>query len=264
MKAKQPGFMASLIRMRAPVILLFLGVLASGSGVLSGQILIPPGDVVKTGSWITSDIRFRTDQDGDGGFDEQTQLAGLERIDVTLAGGGTVTAWDLCAEFFVGPNSGLPFSVSDGFGPWGDDEEDWLRVLISNAFPLFEAAEQGGDQSLADAYGSAIQIAMWEIVEDDNGLMIIDSTAPGAGIFQVMTDYPSSDPDTALALGYAQVFLDNVRTGFWTDAGGFNYYYADATPNQDRFWFTTEVIPEPSVPLLLALVCGAGLRRRRR
>jgi hypothetical protein len=236
--------------------------IACVSGSLRAQTTIPSNDVTENYWWGTHDIEFVTDADGDGTFVTENQLAGMDNIDVALPSGGTMNAWAMCSEFHVGPIDG-PYQMYDGFGPLGATEEANIRALISNAYPLFDAARNSGTWDEASTYASAMQIVLWEIIDDTNQQLVIDSTDPLAGVFQVNLDHPSSDANTEGALIQAEAFLSNIRSGAWTDQGGINYYYVDASPNQDRFWFAPETVPEPDAIALVLIGLALGLRRRR-
>ena len=242
-----------------------ISVLWGAPCLLPGQVLIPPGDYVETGSWRTQDISFRFDQDANGSFETSAVSAGIERADVTY--GSTVTSiWDLCAEFYI-PGAPTPpsYGLSLGFGPGVDaTEETGIRLLISNTLPFFEAERIAGNTDAAEVYASAIQIAYWEIIEDTNDSLITDSTNPLAGTFQVDFNYVSSDPDTSPARLQAEAFLASISSGSWTDQGGYIYHYADTDGSQDRLWIATSVVPEPSMAVLLGLAGGTCLLCRRR
>lgn len=249
--------------MKPTPVLVAAGLLVLGGLPAAAQMLFAPGDVTSLGTWQTYDIRFLTDRDQNTVYQENLAPAGMDRIQVALPGGGAVTAWDLCVEFFIGPNPSYPYTVTPGLGAYSVAQQAAIRTLISNAFPLFDAARTGGTQSDAEAYASAIQMCLWEIIEESNSYLVLDHTDVNAGIFQVDAGHPTSDLDTPPALAHAAAFLANIRSGSWTDQGGINYYIADPDPAQRKLWFTTEVIPEPSTGLLALLGLAFAGRRRR-
>lgn len=231
-----------------------------------GQLSLGPGDVTTVDSWRAFDIRFLTDQNEDGMFDSVISTAGLDMIEVMVPGLGVVQAWQFCSEFFVPPGSPSSWTITEGLGFMNSTQQQRVRALISNAFPFFNDARLDDDLPLARSYGAAMQLALWEILEESNASLILANSNPDSGIFRVDLTHPTGDPNTPPAVGFAQSFLDNISSSAWSDLGGYNYYQADPSPEQGRLWFTVEpvVIPEPSALWMAAAGALVGLRRRRR
>ncbi len=191
---------------------------------------------------------------GQGGSDPYIVAPlGMRKTILTLDDDTEITALDICAELFVGPIETPDYLVSDNFDSLGAAKAELLHILLTNAVPLFFAQDVYEDAAI---YGTAVQLAFWEIVEDGDsghslhsGLLSINSTATSAG----------SD-----AVALAQSWLEAINLGTWNAATGstdVRYYYADAGDDyQNRVWVA---IPEPSTTLLGLFGLGLVLRRRR-
>lgn len=196
---------------------------------------------------------------------------GLKRTTVTLGDGSEVTVTDLCTQMFVGPTGTSTYNVAAGFGSLSATQENDLRALFSNTLADFLLIA-ASDYDQAATFGAAIQLAAWEIIEDDQfgtGFYSLDDNPVGfPGAFDLsVIDFASGYTGTAAdALLLAESHLAEINAGNWTDNGGYNYFYASAQAGeQDRMWITvgTTTIPEPSAALL-GLAGGLLLLRRRR
>ncbi|MEM1085259.1 MAG: PEP-CTERM sorting domain-containing protein [Verrucomicrobiota bacterium] len=192
----------------------------------------------------------------------------LKETVVTLAS-GEVTVYDVCAEMFVGPTGSSTYSVSGGLGSLTSTQQLEVRKLFSNTLGDFIAA-QAISYNDASIVGAAIQLALWEIVEDPLGVSTpsLDEDNANAGQLSIdgfNTGPPNYTGTTRSAIDQAEIYLTALRNDTWVDEGGFNYYYADATSEQDRIWVTAgiNVIPEPSTALLSLVGFAFVLRRRR-
>jgi len=238
----------------------------------AGAQTVTPEDRFLETAFYAEDLQFIYDP----GPSIQPQLAGFNVQTVDGFGPGYV--YDFCADFFTGNNDNSTFSVSSGFGGLGLSQQDDVRVLFSNALPLFNDmlgdyifANGGGwdenpllqnEYDALQGYAAGMQIALWEIAHEQSGDLSIDSEGPLAGSFRVGLVPPApSNPRAEQGRLNAESFLENIRDGVWTDSGGVTYYFADAPAGeQDRLWMT---IPEPSSALLGAIGFLALLRRRR-
>lgn len=176
---------------------------------------------------------------------------------------GTFTAFDICAELFVGPNNSSSYEVTQGFGALNAGQQVLVARLFSNTLADFFVAREGGNRSEAAIIGAALQMAFWEIVEDPsfNSTPDLDENSPNAGNLSISGFSSSYSGDTQAAVMRAQTYLSQLDT--WTDNGGLNYYYAANATEQDRLWVTFEAIPEPSTALLAVLGMISLLRRKR-
>ena len=186
---------------------------------------------------------------------------GITVTEVTTAT-GTFTAFDLCSELFVGPNTSTSYSVTQGFGSLTANQQVLVAKLFSNTLSTFVGYHNGGNRPQAEIVGAAIQLAFWEIIEDQTTLAApsLDPTSnPGnLSIVGYSGSYSGAAKDS---MELAQTYLSQVNG--WTDNGGLFYYSADPGSDQDRLWVTTQAIPEPSTALLAFLSMGFLLRRKR-
>ena len=260
-------------------------------GLLAGGLLLPaagqtfgsdpsipgaPSTYRISGSYIAKDaggsaatVNFKNTT-GSGTDPYAITPVGINRTTVTLSDGSEVTVTDLCMEMFVGPTGTSTYDVSAGFGSLSSTQEADLRILFSNTLADFLVISPS-DYDQKATVGAAIQLAAWEILEEDlfgpGGPYSLDDLALGLGDLSVI-DFASGYDGTANdALQLAKSYLDNISSGSWgTDLGGYNYYYADAQGGeQDRLWITPGIttIPEPSTALL-GFLGGLILLRRRR
>ncbi|MGB6220491.1 PEP-CTERM sorting domain-containing protein [Haloferula sp.] len=199
-----------------------------------------------------------------GGIPDPFEIdpVGATITEVTTAT-GTFTAFDICAEMFVGPNDSSSYQVTQGFGSLNAGQQVLVAKLFSNTLVDFFVARDGGDRTEAAIIGAALQMAFWEIVEDPtfNSTPSLDENSPNAGNISISGYTASYSGDTQAAMIRAQTYLDQLDT--WTDNGGLTYFYADNATEQDRLWVTFEAIPEPSTALLAMLGMITLLRRKR-
>jgi len=246
--------------------------LAVAFGATVSAQSVPPDQRRQTTSFFAGhpddeggQITFVTGPDNN----RQDQQAGFRVLNV--AGFGKV--YDFCADFFVGEDQDATYEVTPGFGGLSSTQETYIRYLFSHAIPEFNglfdayvAANSGSSDYTKElapqydalqGYAGGLQIALWEIIHEDQSatFSILDP-----GLFGVDPDGTSGRAE--IAINRATEFLAKIQDGgAWnSDAGGLIYYYAAGGPNQDRLWI---VVPEPSTALLGALGVTFLLRRRR-
>ena len=176
---------------------------------------------------------------------------------------GTFTAYDFCAELFVGPNTSPSYSVAQGFGSLDANQQVLVARLFSNTLNGLVTSYGGGDRTNAGIIGAAIQLALWEIIEDPIAAFnpSLDASDPLAGDLSILSYSASYSGDAKASVELAQSYLTSLDT--WSDEGGLNYYYATNATDQDRLWVTIDAIPEPSSALLGLLGMSFLLRRKR-
>ncbi len=203
------------------------------------------------------------------------QLAGFNLLEKSGYGPGYI--YDFCANFDQGDGVNWTFdSVTAGMGGLGRQSE--IGALFSNAIPEFNGyladyiSDNNGDWSYPDdpdlvdeydnlqGYAAGMQIALWELIHEDASFLTIDNTDGNSGNFRIdLAAAPNARAD--LADSYAEQILAQIRSGNWSDEGGYTVHFADAPDGeQDRLWVT---VPEPSSALLGAFGMLALLRRRR-
>lgn len=213
-----------------------------------------------TNDYVVGEVTFNN-QTGTSTDPYSVNPVGMKQTEATLEDGSTRTFWDVCAQLFVGPTGTSTLDVASRFGALDSTQEGRIRALYSNALPQFITATETLSYSEASVLGSAIQLALWDLIEDSGGTaQSLDETNPDSGLLSVNVAQ-SDGGDTLEAVNQAEAWLGNIDSGTWTDQGGLNYFYGSSA-EQDRLWVS--VIPEPSTALLglLGMVCL--LRRSRR
>ena len=268
--------MKNILSKLAPLVLGF----AAHALPASAQIIVP-GDRIQLNAFNAGlpgdtggQIEFLIDPDNNGIFDSVDQSAGFRYQSIT----GFGTVYDFCTDFYTGEDGDMTYLVSSGLGSIDTLRQAQIRALFSNAVPGFDLKLQdyidlnGGDwaynaiydNEFSDlvGYAGGMQSALWEIIHEQIATLGVEVADPGQ--FEATSDglFPTSR--ATRAVGYANLFLDNIQgtTPAWTDQGGLNYYFADGGEDQDRLWFA--VVPEPSSALLGAIGLAAFCRRRRR
>ncbi|BCX49465.1 PEP-CTERM domain-containing protein [Haloferula helveola] len=223
--------------------------------------------VVKDGLGDPATVNFNNGT-GSGPNPYSVNPVSLKRTMVTTGNGTEVPVFDLCTEMFVGPTGTSTYDVSAGFGSLSASQEGDLRILFSNTLADF-LITTASDYDDAAVIGAAIQLAAWEIIEDDAfgaGFYSLDDGGIFPGALSVI-DYGTGYDGTAdAAILLAESYLAEINAGTWSDNGGYNYFYAEAQGGeQDRMWITVGIttIPEPSTALLTLFGLGLVMRRRR-
>lgn len=252
------------------VTLLASAVFALGSVVAPAQTLytyddsVPysPNSYVNNGVYSTGSVDY-DNQTGNA----SSPYSATPDLRVTLAtadGVNQTEMLDVCAQLFVGPTGLTDFTITEGFGSLNANQQTAARILFSNVYDEFFVARDTLTTD-PDVVGAAIQLAFWEITDDPSGALVpsIDDGAAFAGDLSILNFTGGYTGDTADAVALAESYLSNIRNATWSDQGGLNYYYADSATEQDRFWVSRELIPEPSTAIL-GLLGGLFLLRRRR
>ena len=234
----------------------------------AAQVVLNPA-VDQATAFYASDIQFLYG----AGPTLQPQLAGFNLLQIN--GYGTGYTYDFCADFFQGNGDNWTFdSVTPGVSGFARETE--IQALFSNALPTFSSmlnqylADTGdwapdpafaADYDNLQGYAAGMQIALWELIHEQTASLSVDDEGAIPGSFRVDLD---GAPNTQAALGgtFAEQFLTNIRNNTWTPQAGYNFYFADATgEEQDRIWIAA--VPEPSAALLGAFGIFGLLRRRR-
>ncbi len=254
--------------MRLSATLPIVSLLALASPALAQNFILDdsapyaPNSYRHTNDYAVGEVSFNN-ATGKGGSDPYAvNPVSLKETFVTLDNSTEVRVYDVCFDMFTGPTGSSSYSVTEGFGSLNASQESATRALFSNALNDFIFARDNLGYPVAAEVGAAIQMALWEIVEDSNPVLSLDEGSADAGILSVDIA-GSAGGNTANAIALAGTYLGNIQSGTWTDQGGFNYYYADAGSEQDRLWVTIEPIPEPSTALAALLGLAFGFRRRR-
>lgn len=205
----------------------------------------------------TPAVTFNDALETSGGPTYGVNPIALNETILTMGDGSEVSVFDVCFEIFIGPTGSSTYTVTEGLGPNLDaTRQAQVRALFSNALAGFVFSPTDYDNSAV--HGAAIQMALWEIAQDTNPFLTLEPGTPDSGDLSV-TSFGSVASGDAVDL--AELWLGNIRSGTWTDQGGYIYYHADAVSEQDRLWVTP--IPEPSTALLGGLGGLLLLRRRR-
>ncbi|MCU0794722.1 MAG: hypothetical protein MUF31_02185 [Akkermansiaceae bacterium] len=180
---------------------------------------------------------------------------------------GTTTAdfYDFCAELFQGPTgtSTLTFNGS-GLSVFSSTKADAIDALFSNALGLYITQRNTvGAGGAPELYGAALQLALWEIIEEGGTSFTLDSTNPAGQSLYVDLAATGAGNDAGQAVTLANTWLSQINSGTWTGAGTLQYHYGDAGAEQNRLLVGFGAIPEPSVALLGLLGSLLVLRRRR-
>lgn len=254
--------------MRIPATLPIASLLAVAAPALAQNFILDdsapyaPNSYRHTNDYAVGEVSFNNGT-GKGGSDPYSvDPVSLKETFVTLDNSTEVRVYDVCFEMFVGPTGSSSYNVTEGFGTMNASQESATRALFSNALNDFIFARDNLGFTAAAEVGAAIQMALWEIVEDTDPVLSLDEGSADAGILSVDIA-GSASGSTASAIALAGTYLGNIQSGTWTDQGGFNYYYADAGSEQDRLWITTTPIPEPSAALTALLGLAFAFRRRR-
>lgn len=184
---------------------------------------------------------------------------GITVLDVTTDS-GTTQLYDICAELFVGPNGSSSYSLAEGFGSMNANQQVQVAKLLTNTLFDFVDAHEANDRSTAGIIGAAIQLALWEIIEDPNTAANLSLDTGSLSILGYSAGY-SGDAKSSMEL--AETYLTSIDG--WSDNEGITYIYGDPGSDQDRLWLATGVfaIPEPSTALFGLLSLGFLLRRKR-
>lgn len=232
--------------------------LASHAQTLTANSSGDPGTYDQVQDYAVGEVTFNNST-GSGTDPYSFGPLGMKETEAVFPDGSEMTFYDVCAELFVGPTGESTLDVSSGFGPLNATQESRTRALYTNALPQFISARNSLDYEQASIYGAAIQLIMWEIIEDGNPVISLDEGGANPGALSI--DSSASDGgDTATAAAQAESWMGNIENGTWTDQGGLVYYYGSVDDEQDRFWVA---VPEPSVALLSLLGSAFLLRRRR-
>lgn len=189
---------------------------------------------------LTSESIQRDVGDGAGFVDTSTGEFSFTRTGGTLVGGPAGNFLSFCIEprEFVSAGSSYTYDFSDlsqgatNIGGMGVAKADLLRELFGRYYPLFTV-------SLDATHASALQIAAWEIVRENSGVL---NVASGNVVFR-----NAADP---AALTLAQTYLSSLN-GKGPKATGL--YALTAVGSQDVI--VQYATPEP----VEALTTGLGL-----
>jgi hypothetical protein len=145
----------------------------------------------------------------------------------------------------------LEAAPENGFGPM-DGRADDLRLLFGNVYPDFS-------QAIDDLIAKALQIAVWEIANENVSLtydVINDGGADTTvGAFWVNNQYAARDK--------AQEWLDKINRNEWTKTVTNLVALADVGDNNQDY--VVQVVPLPAAAwLFISAVAGAAAVGRRR
>lgn len=223
------------------------------------------GTYYYTNVYEVGQVAFNDSALKSGGFDYAINPVGAKKSLLTFADGSQATAYDFCSELFDGPTGTSTYNLSFGLGNYTASQQSAIGALFSNALPLFITQENtiGG---AVEIYGAALQMALWEIVEDGSPYFTLDELDPQNALQTLSVNLAAtggSGSDEGQAFLLAESWLDQISSGSWTDQGGLFYAYADTNGDQNRLLVSLTPIPEPSVALL-GLMGGLLAFRRRR
>lgn len=173
--------------------------------------------------------------------------------------------YEFCVELFV---NGIyrSYDVTPLSGHFSTLQQDRIGALLSNAMPLLETAineyqsvygpisthlNNPAWQTILD-YSSAIQLDIWEIVEETNPALSMVN-----GKIRLQTGQPAT---VQTRNNLAVSFLSRVNDGSWVNQGNYQIYYASSR-QQDQLLVqkndgSLRKLPEPGSLLLLAAGFG--------
>lgn len=183
---------------------------------------------------------------------------------LTVNGMGS-NIYEFCVELFV---NGIyrSYDVTPLSGHFSSLQRDRMGALISNAMPLLEdsisqyqnlygpiSTHQNNPawQNILD-YSSAIQLDIWEIVEETNPVLNILN-----GKIKLQSNQPASaNTRNNLAIS----FLSHINDGSWVNQGNYQIYHARSA-KQDQILIqrnddSSRKLPEPDSLLLIAAGFG--------
>ena len=204
-----------------------------------------------------------------GGTTYSVNPVGAKTSVFTLADGVTsIEFYDFCAELFNGPTgtSTLTFTGT-GLSVFSAPKADAIDALFSNALGeyIFQKNTLGGTPEI---YGAALQLALWEIIEEGSSNFTLDSTNPAGQTLFVDLAATGAGTDAGAAVLLADSWLANINSGTWLGLGTMEYHYGFAGGEQNRLLVREIIsgappIPEPSVALLGLMTGFLAFRRRR-
>ncbi|MEZ0232147.1 MAG: PEP-CTERM sorting domain-containing protein [Methylophilaceae bacterium] len=194
----------------------------------------------------------------EGGADTYHNWGVLSIWDISAMGGQTIS---LCVERHIGGGWASSFDVTTGLSPFfSSTQQSALDRLITNTLPTFFglrdtyiSTSSSSDLAAANNYALAMQLAVWEIVEETGSYDL------ASGSIYLSGTGPANTAADALAIG----FINNITSGPWTTTGGYTLSYAFSDTKQDQLLITA--VPEPSSwAMLLAGLSTVILIARRR
>lgn len=173
--------------------------------------------------------------------------------------------YEFCVELFV---NGIyrSYDITPLSGHFSTLQQDQIGALLSNAMPLFEDAinqyqntygpisthlNNASWQNILD-YSSAIQLDIWEIIEETNPALNLTN-----GKIKLQSGQSAiAQARNNLAIG----FLNHINDGSWINQGNYQIYHASSR-QQDQILVQKNndplrKLPEPGSLLLLAAGFG--------
>ena len=190
--------------------------------------------------------------------------------------------WNMMQPWFdlQNPNVGVDFNRTTSLADsvLRTDQKEAIQTLINHVYrPMVDARADymsywngyGFDAGYAaafdtyDIYSLALQIAVWQIVREDDFAFWVTGVKPGG-----TSSYTATEAD-AMFRELIAGWLESVKTGIWDDAFATAYNYDVTVFAGDRYksFFTVSeaVVPEPATMLMVGLgLAGLGLARRSR
>ena len=253
---------------RTPLIAGALGLLSSLVG--NSQTLVFDNTTFANGSyyyseiWEIGEVAFNDVAQKSGSPSYAINPVGMKEATLTFSDGSQTVAYDFCAELFDGPTGTSTYTLSAGLGNFNATQQSAIGALFSNALPEFinQRNTIGGQ---VEVYGAALQLALWEIIEDGSPYFTLNELDPLNALQTLSVNMAAtgSGGNEEAAYLLAESWLDQIASGFWVDQGGLFYAYADTAGDQNRLLVGLTPVPEPSVGLL-ALLGGMMILRRRR